>query len=388
MTATRRSRRPAFSMMMVTAVVAIAAIMGLAILNSSTLQASASANQDRAVGADAFAESGINVALYYLQNLHDNTKCPPALQALTVNGTPYTQNNVSLGANIPGKFSLRITRPNQLQYQVISTGNATVGTGSVSRALTTTVDVNYYGYAIMAPNATTALTIPANTTYSGNLFVPAGSTSSGGGGGGLLGGLIGGVIKTVTDVLGVTQVPTTASVNHYYPNYNVNGVSGTATLLVLTSLTNETRGPTAGNPAGIYYALGNVDLNGGVKINGTLIMAGGGELRVQGTGNSITPLRYFPAVVADGNINIKQNNTTLDLAGLTYTGGSIIRMGSGADYNLNINGVLLFSGATPTIDPNVKVKVIYDRYKASVPSLTGATKPVPTGVSIVSWKSQ
>ena len=46
----------------------------------------------------ALAESGINLAMYYLQNLNDNTKCPAGLSGLAVGASSYTQNAVSLGA--------------------------------------------------------------------------------------------------------------------------------------------------------------------------------------------------------------------------------------------------------------------------------------------------
>ena len=49
--ATNRSKRPGFSLMMVTAVVAVAAVLGLAILTSNTLQVQASSSQDRVVQA-------------------------------------------------------------------------------------------------------------------------------------------------------------------------------------------------------------------------------------------------------------------------------------------------------------------------------------------------
>jgi hypothetical protein len=284
---------------------------------------------------------------------------------------------------VPGKFDLKFTRPSFLQYQIVSTGKSTSGSTNVNRVLTATVDINYYGYAIMAPNANNGLTLPGNTVVTGNVLAPDGSTASGSNGGG---GLLGGVLRLVTDVLGITQVPSTGAVNHYL-TYNINGVSGTATLLVLATLSNETRGPVNGNPAGVYYSLGNLDMNGNVTINGTLIMASGGQLRVQGTGNTITPKPYFPAVVSEGDIKLKSANTTLNVNGLTYTGANISKSGSGSNYNMNVTGALLFAGSSPTIDSGVNLKVTYDRLKASVPSLTGNTKPIPTGVTIVNWSN-
>src|SRR5258705_1476248 len=107
----QRSQRRGVSLLMVMAVVAIATVMGMAILASNTLQAEASANQDHAWQADAMAESGVNLGLYYLQNLGDSdpTKCPAGVSSLGVpppSNTPYTKNNVSLGATTDGRFDL------------------------------------------------------------------------------------------------------------------------------------------------------------------------------------------------------------------------------------------------------------------------------------------
>src|SRR5205814_1670420 len=130
---TNRSKRPGFSLMMVTAVVAVAAVLGLAILTSNTLQVQASSSQDRVVQADALAESAVNVGLYYLQNLNDPIKCP--MPALTVNGSAYTETNKSVGGSVAGAYDLSVTRIAVNQYRIVGTGKATTDSGTVQRTL-------------------------------------------------------------------------------------------------------------------------------------------------------------------------------------------------------------------------------------------------------------
>ena len=56
-----------FALLVVVAVVALASVLGFVMLSSATLQNRASANQGRLTSADYLAESGLNIAMYYLQ---------------------------------------------------------------------------------------------------------------------------------------------------------------------------------------------------------------------------------------------------------------------------------------------------------------------------------
>src|SRR5205823_4412594 len=56
------------ALLLVIAVIALAAVLGYAMLSGATLQNRAGANQVRLAGADYLAESGMNIAMYYLQN--------------------------------------------------------------------------------------------------------------------------------------------------------------------------------------------------------------------------------------------------------------------------------------------------------------------------------
>jgi len=378
---------------MVMAVVAIATVMGMAILASNTLQAEASANQDHAWQADAMAESGVNLGLYYLQNLGDAdaTKCPAGVTALAVpppSNTPYTNNNVSLGAITDGRFDLAIDRLSRYRYSVTSTGRS-AASGGVTRKMAATVDVNYYGYAVIATNPTTgSLTIPANTTIYGDIYssIPVvnngtitgtvyASSVSGSGSGGLLGA----VLAIVAGLLS----PGTSDINHYIA-YTYHGAPGSAELILLGSLNNVTKGPSALNPAGVFYTLGNMTLGSNVKITGTLVTQGG-QLRVNGSGNSVTAMDGMPAIVSDQDIRYTTNNATLVIDGLVYTGGRVLRSGAFTGNSLTIDGGVMFGGTTVTIDSGITVDIHYNRARMSVKGLDTRGDPPPTSVSIVSF---
>jgi len=390
----QRFRSRGLSLIMVTAVVAVASVMGMAILSSSALQAEAANNQDQVAQADALAESGVNVAMYYLQNLNDNTKCPAAIASLGIGVGNYTVSNVSLGASVNGTYTIVITRPSANRYQIVSTGKATATTPGVNRSLTVVADVNYFAYGMSAANVSSSgsWTIPASYSITGDLYTTGSVVNNGTVSGAVYsvaasGSGSTGLIKSLLNVVVATLTPTTASVNHYL-TYTYNGSTYTSGLLLLPQ-SNVTLGPTGSNPAGVYYATALLDITGNVKINGTLVCSTGATLRVSGTGNSITPAAGFPALVVDGDVKFNANNAVLDLNGLVFLGGNINRSGAQTGCKLNITGSLLLgTTGTPALDSAVAVAVKYDRTKSAVTTLTsGATKPAPSSISIVSWKN-
>jgi len=357
-------------------------------LSSSTLQAQASSSQNGAVQADALSESGVNLGLYYLQNLNKWGAAPWPTATLAVGGT-YGPVNQNLGAAIPGTFDLKIQRITPTQYVVTSTGNGVSSLGTIQRTLTATVDVNYFNYGVSATNASSLLTstLPANTTINGDVYTNGPITNNAHVSGVVYAsnGLLSGLLKLVTGVV-ATLIPSTASVNHY-PSYYYKGVLYNAK--VITSLADIPANPDpTTNPGGVYKYGGSLTLTGNVNIKGTLVLSSSGSLNVQGINNSITPVSGFPALIVDGDISFKVNNSALDLNGLVYLGGKVgkaLLTGSGS--KLNVNGGMLFAGSTIAIDPTLVTMITYDRVKASIPDLVPGGNPIPTSVSVVAWKN-
>jgi Tfp pilus assembly protein PilX len=385
---TDRTQRRGISLMMVIAVVAVASVLGLAILSSSALQAEVASNQDQGVHADGMAESGVAIGIYYLQNLADSSKCP--MPTLANPGGKYTMTGQQLGNTVPGTYDLTVTRISDNRYTVSSTGKATTPSGTVSRTLTATVDVNYFPFALNATNASTLFgsTLPAVTSNGGTTIV--GDVYSNGpltcnatvSGSVYAGGLLSGLLKTILGVVN-TLIPTTANVNHY-STYYYKGVRYTAPIIsTVASIPAQPNATT--NPGGVYVCAGSLDLTGNNKIVGTIVLTSSGSLRIQGNGNSITPISGFPALVADGDITFRVNSSAIDLLGLVYIGGKVSRSTGVTGSKLNITGALLYGGSSSiSLDSTVAVFIKHDHTKASIPSLVTSGTPTPTSVSIVS----
>jgi hypothetical protein len=84
-------------------------------------------------------------------------------------------------------------------------------------------------------------------------------------------------------------------------------------------------GPTGTNPAGVYYRSGDLTLNGNVVINGTLVVTG--RLKIKGTGNSITAMKNFPAVVVGGKLEMN-DNAQLTITGLAQIKDEVVHTGT------------------------------------------------------------
>lgn len=373
--------------MMVTAFIGVASVMGMAVLSSQTLQTTACASADRAAQADALAESGLNLGLYYLQNLNDSTKCPS-----TVGSASYRQSGISLGSAVNGTCDLTIaynSRVNPTRYTLTSVGSTTGGT-AISRTLTATVDVNYFGYGMMLWNTSSSTTLPLNVSVTGDVLALASVQNNGTIVGTLYSNAVSGsgTATSTRTTSGINYTPVPSTVAHYYPLYAhyKDGKSYSPTSILTTSLSSTTLTTNAiSNPAGIHYRSGDLTLAGNVKITGTLVVTG--KLYVSGTGNSITSTSHYPALIVDSDINFMASGAQLDVTGLVYTGAKVGKSSSVTSGKLNITGALLAAGGSSAFDPLVQVNIKYDRARASVPSLTNLARPAPTSVSIINWKN-
>lgn len=96
--------------------------------------------------------------------------------------------------------------------------------------------------------------------------------------------------------------------------------------------------PSAGNPAGVRYYSGDIELPGNVNIEGTLVV--NGNLRVSGASNLISAVKNFPALLVGGEVVIEDGGA-LEVRGLAQIGQNIT-VSAGAQ-NLNINGGLFIA---------------------------------------------
>ena len=85
-------------------------------------------------------------------------------------------------------------------------------------------------------------------------------------------------------------------------------------IIATEDLNDTTRAPTVGNPAGIYYRDGDLELKGNVTITGTLVVKD--RLDITGAGNRITAVKNFPAIIIGTHLEIKGSEG----AGVTVEG--------------------------------------------------------------------
>lgn len=374
---------------MVTAAVGVAAVMGVAILSSTTLQTTASANGWRAVQADALADGAVNLGLFYLQNLNDSTRCPAALVA---GGTSFSVSGVSLGAAVPGTYDLALAKLSTTRWRVTGTGRVPGSEGgSVVRKIVVTTDVNYTIGALTLSAGSGTAVIPSTARIAGNVYAACPVQNDGQVSGVLYGDTVtgSGSAAEVRPATGmeVTAAPTAATVNHY-ATYAISGRTYAAAAIGSGTLSNVTLSPNSTtNPAGIFTYSGSLQLDGNVKINGTLVVVGG-QLKVRGTGNTITPASGYPAAVVDQDLYFNGTGGGLEATGLVWTGGKVTADAGTSSATLRVTGAVMSVGGTGAIAPAVTVNLTHDRAAANVPGLwSAAVKPSPSTVTVVNWKN-
>lgn len=380
-------RRRGMALMLVVILVALASVMGYSLLASTSMQTQVTSTTLQAASADAIAESGVNLAMYYLQN--------PTLAPLAAGDTFWKGgSNISLGSSVAGTCDVTVAQINPMTYQIQSVGRSSISADgrTLSRTINAKVKLTYTPSVGYASGANSSMTIPTSMTVTGNVQVNGRVTVKGE----VNGDVIADRMPTVSGTWGgkwtgsasSASVPT--SVPDFKPSYAYLGKTYFAEPLPMPNLSHTTLGPTATNPAGVYYwPSGDVALADNVTINGTLILNGGEEMQVNGSNNVISPILGFPGLMIKGvgNINLNSANSGLTINGMVYLGSGIV--GSGDDQSaskLAINGAILMYGTSPTIDPayNGTINVNYDSSKIVVPGI-GSGSLTPTGVAVLSW---
>jgi hypothetical protein len=132
-----------------------------------------------------------------------------------------------------------------------------------------------------------------------------------------------------------------------YSTYWFEGSSYSAEELT-SPLNDYTYGPTMGNPAGIYYCAGDLEINDGVIINGTLLVED--DLTINGRSNTITAEKNFPAMVV-GMKTIFQDDGQLTVNGLVQINDRLhIESSCSDDVDFDVTGGVFIIQNAITID--------------------------------------
>ena len=132
----RTTRHHGLALMMVIAVIAMASLIGYAMLSNAALQAQAAGNHERSAVADYLAESAVQTAGYYLQR--DLSGMPSSWD--DTSGYTIRAQNLTV-SGVDGSFDIAVTPTTTTDvYQVVATGRSS-GSSPLTRTVTSNVKV-------------------------------------------------------------------------------------------------------------------------------------------------------------------------------------------------------------------------------------------------------
>lgn len=418
---------------MVITVVALATVLGYVMLSTASLQHRAGSNQNKSLSADYLAESGLNIAMYYLQYPQQAPALNAAGHWAGMNGE-YTLPNGSAGSlsvvvaqamddmavAIPWTYEIaasasvgsaadpasRVTRTTGARVYVQSESNMRPGALVVNSSLPLNGPITAYGDVYAPKTMSMKAAAPAAAVYGYGFAPPPFVTSTP-----TYTQPTKGYTAIANPVAGAPIAPTNPDLNRY-TTYNVDGDSyeaegdgeatgGDGDGLLGWSLSGAvglvTSEPSAANPAGVIYKQGTGELQDNVTINGTLVVEG--NLLIKGANITITPEPGFPALIVTGNLEIYHTGKSLTTNGLTYIGGQLRSNNNGLSSippelasTFTVNGQLLIgtTGVSPAPSPpimtgyNARTTLTYNADNARAPDISSAFRSA-TGVTIVRW---
>lgn len=369
---------------LVITVVALATLVGWAMLSSASLQAAAATNHSRMTAADYLAESAVHTASYYLQR--DLAGLPAAWTGQS--GYIFRGQGVTI-SGVNGSFDVAATSTAQPDvYNVQATGYSQ-GSSGLARTATARVKV-LRASPTYSTGAAGPLTMNARNYVNGGALVANGTVDGAG---------------TVNAAGGIRtsfnsnefRVPGTGSLLYYGGNiasgtYTMpSGVVGTPQILSSGTISSPaTLTPAANNPGKVFYYPGNLFISGSGTYEGTIIARGKVEFKfVSTTPSPIVMNRVpgFPAIVADGSLSINNRNLNVNINGVVYAGA-----GTGFATALNaqgstirINGALLVGSGSLGNGNQGTLIVNYTPANNDVENLTTVVEP-PLAVKFLDWQ--
>ncbi len=153
--------------MMVIIMIGLCSVLGYAMLWGASTNAQIADNAVLAAKADALAESGVNLAIYYLRYPAN------APAAFLTSSDSYVATNVSLGTGIDGYVNLQVDRitPQGWEFQVKSTGVAQDGPLRVAQTLTSNVkcQTKFDPRYVLSSQSDIALSTPGSVVITGKV---------------------------------------------------------------------------------------------------------------------------------------------------------------------------------------------------------------------------
>jgi hypothetical protein len=369
-------------MLLVLATVALVAVLGMVMLTEASMRAQTARNAMASATAETLAESGIDLACYYLLN-------PQRAPAFVGPHWPGAQ-NLTFGG-VEGSVDVTVTAAGPSIYDIVAVGRTRWGSPQgLERRLAATVQVQRALEVNVAAGFTSpSVSLPPAVTINGDVQVDGALTNLGQINGNViaaslvnLGRLVGSLLAP--DPGRAMRIPRAEEL-HDYQTYVHNGVTCNAAVLGSSIPAGTVLGPTATNPAGVYYRSGALTIASNVRINGTLVVVGG-PLNVSGTGSVITPQPGYPGAIIQGDIILRGPAWPRDLRinGLSWVGGSLKSSLLSTGGNLSFQGALLMGGGG-TVDAQIGGTVVVTYDPGIIGGMGADLAPVSPGVCFMSF---
>jgi len=376
--------------MMVVFAIAMASVLGVAILASTSMQTQVKGNIVTAAQADYTAEAGLNVGVYYLQH-------PAVSGSVDASGMYAGSSSITFGNDFPGYVGIAVANVATNTYDITSTAHVST---HLTRSATARVYVNKSYVQTKALSTSGSFTMPSFMSVQGDVRVDGSLNVTSG-------ATITGAVQatsatnyssfTAPDSYPTRAAPTLAQISlysttgaatPYYTYVDVDGTTKTGYPQLLPATAVGTFVPAVNNPKNVWYSNNSVNL-ASFTINGTIVLRGATRrLTVFDTAH-ITARSNMPAIVAAGTIAFASDSLDKELVvdGLVWTGKPIGTNGAAATgCTLQINGALLLDSSVNGISANYDgtINVSYDATKVQVPnfSTVGTT---PQSVRILRW---
>ena len=174
----------------------------------------------------------------------------------------------------------------------------------------------------------------------------------------------------------VTSAPVTVPAISYqdFDGYYYIGSNMYSVGVVSSPLVNANLGPTAGNPAGIYYRDGSIDLEGTININGMLVVKD--DLKIcENAVVNVTAVKNFPAIVVGHDLNFENLSTRLTANGFVKVDHHI-DMQNKFGASLTVNGALYVLGDGIRNTTGCSVNIIGNDQRAALEVWPSAGVPL------------
>ncbi|MCC7351869.1 MAG: hypothetical protein IT446_15015 [Phycisphaerales bacterium] len=396
------ARRRGMALIMVLLVMSIACVMGMGMLSASALQGQMAISTQAATRAEYLAESGVNLAMYYLE--YPNASPKAWSDPFWTGG-----NNISLGDGVDGSVSITIEKVSttgfQSNYKITASGKVSRGGQSFSRVTTANVQVDYeFKVESAAAFAGSYIRLPARTSFTvggakinGNIDMDPGALLTGPiiALGGNVMALINFILLDPAKPMAIPSVENGGVDMDRYLNYTYNGrtyqADNITSQVVGGTITGLPPAASAGNPAHVYYYDGNLTLQAAI-ITGTLVVRNG-RLNIRGAiPSTIIPSiglsSSLPALMVDKEINVSGLNARLLATGLVWANNGVTFGGTTLGSGVTITGAAIF-GSNALIKNSTSfggVSILYTPAMVNVTdfSTVGA---VPQRIRVVSWNN-